>query len=52
MGAFMIPKEIPVKPPNVEPVLLDFGFFGYCFKVHLETLRTIMIERGPMFGLW
>ena len=48
MTAITNPKEIPVKPPFAEAVLLDFYYFGYCTTIHLEAMKSIMIKRGEI----
>ena len=41
-------KEIPVKSPYVEITTVDLIYFGFCATVHLEVLRTYMVEKGEI----
>ena len=41
-------KEIPIEPPYVTPILVDFYYMGYCAKISFEYLRAYLIQKDEM----
>ena len=41
-------KEIPIEPPYVTSVLVDFYYMGYCAKISFEHLRDYLVQKGEM----
>ena len=41
-------KILPIKPPYVTSILIDFIYNGYCAKINLEALRSYMISQGDI----
>ena len=39
---------LPIAPPYVTSMLVDFVYMGYCAKISFEHLRAYMIEKGEM----
>ena len=41
-------NEIPIEPPYVTSILVDFYYMGYCAKISFEHLRVYLVEKGEM----
>ena len=41
-------KEIPIEPPYVTSILVDFYYMGYCAKISFEHLRAYLVQKGEI----
>ena len=41
-------NEIPIEPPYVTSILVDFYYMGYCAKISFEHLRAYLVEKGKI----
>ena len=41
-------NEIPIEPPYVTSILVDFYYMGYCAKISFEHLRAYLIQKGEI----
>ena len=41
-------NEIPIEPPYVTSILVDFYYMGYCAKISFEHLRAYLVEKGEI----
>ena len=41
-------KIFPIEEPYVDTVVLDLVYMGYCGRIHLEELRSKLINDGDI----
>ena len=41
-------NEIPIEPPYVTSMLVDFYYLGYCAKISFEHLRPFLVKKGEI----
>ena len=41
-------KDIPIEPPYVTSILVDFYYMGYCAKISFEHLRAYLVQKGEI----
>ena len=41
-------NEIPIEPPYVTSMLVDFYYLGYCAKISFEHLRAFLVQKGEI----
>ena len=43
-----LPFFLPIAPPHVTSMLVDFNYMGYCAKISFEHLRAYLVQKGEV----